>query len=52
MKHKAKDVESYESKNRGYWVLRNIKQRTMSHMKYKAEDIESHETKNGGRWVL
>ena len=37
MKHKAEDVESYETKNK-----------TLIPMKHKIEDVESYETKNRG----
>ena len=44
MKHKAEDIESYETKNEGRGVLGNIKQRTLSLMKLKIEDVKSYET--------
>jgi len=52
MKHKAEDIESYETKkedvesygtkNKGHWVLWNIKHMTLSPIKLKRR----------GRWVL
>ena len=51
MKQKIEDVESYETKNKGHWVLWN-KKRALSPMKVKTEDVESYESWSKGRWVL
>ena len=52
MKHNVEDIESYETKNSGCWVLWNIKKRMWSPIKHKVEDVESYETKNRGHLVL
>ena len=44
MKLKTEDVEYYETKNKGRWVLWNGKKKALSLRKVKIEGIESYET--------
>ena len=45
IKHKAKDVEYYETKSIGCWVLWNLKQENVESYETKTKDVESYKKK-------